>query len=198
MLWSLITNKSKRTWGFKFKFSCCFAFHQPLKAKKKIQMNIISQLSALCGHGVIYQIVLTQVKSECCVKLWYSTNVLINNLQMYQTVQMTRMAKLPELFTFFKTQSSKCQRPFDFFAPRPQSVVCSCKIQDEQVYGDVQNTIPNLQCFRPLPGEEPARVASRNAVLLSETNTASGRTWNAPVWDYFISMRLYSSKGKKK
>lgn len=40
-------------------------------------------------------------------------------------------------------------------------------------------------------------MASRNAVLLSETNTASGRTWNAPVWDYFISMRLYSSKRKK-
>lgn len=118
---------------------------------------------------------------------------------MYQTVQMTRMAKLPELFTFFKTRSSKCQRPFDFFAPRPQSVVCNCKIQDEQVCGDVQNTIPNLQCFRPLRGmkSQPEWLPGTLAVLLSETNMASGRTWNAPVWDYFISMRLYSSKGKK-
>lgn len=49
-------------------------------------MNIISQLSPLCGHRVTYEIVLSQVKSKCCVKLWYSTNVLINNLRMYQTV----------------------------------------------------------------------------------------------------------------
>lgn len=157
MLRSLITNKIKRTWGCMFKVSCCFAFHQPLKAKKKIQMNIISQLSALCGHRVVYQIVLTQVKSECCVKLWYSTNVLINNLQMYQTVQMTRMAKLPEPFTFFKTQSSKCQRPFDFLHHGPRVLCAIVKFKDELVCGAVQNTIPHLQCFRPsqpkwLPG----------------------------------------------
>lgn len=70
---------------FKFNLSFCFAFNQPLKAKKKILMNIISQLSPLCGHRVTYKIVLTWVKSKCCVKLWYSANVLINNLRMYHT-----------------------------------------------------------------------------------------------------------------
>lgn len=30
--------------GFKFNLSSCFAFNQPLKAKKKIMMNIISTL----------------------------------------------------------------------------------------------------------------------------------------------------------
>lgn len=80
--------------GFKFNLSSCFVFNQPLKAKKKLLMNISS---ILWVQGHIWD-GFDMGEFKCCIKLWCSTNVFMNNLQIVERVQEGKMAWGADIF----------------------------------------------------------------------------------------------------
>lgn len=98
----------------KFNLSSCFAFHQPLKAEKKILMK---RSSILC-YRVTYEMVLTRVKSKVLCKI-----VMFHKCVNYQPPDCEkgpRWQNSLECWCFLWLKAPKCQRPFGVSGHSPR------------------------------------------------------------------------------